>query len=187
MEHARQVHDKYYETADTMLARMPLAVAFQNKTGVPKVYGAAGFASVWILLVFFNIGAPLLVNLVGFGYAAYATVGAIESPGKEDDTQWLAYWVVFGLFNVAEYFAGFLLYWFPFYYVAKLAFLVWLMLPATRGAERLYHTGVRPIMLNIANRRAPAPNTTAAAAPTAPAAANGPTSSSTTATNLKSE
>ncbi|KAJ2510149.1 ER membrane protein DP1/Yop1 [Coemansia sp. RSA 2049] len=185
MEHARQVHDKYYETADTMLARMPLAVAFQNKTGVPKVYGAAGLASVWMLLVFFNIGAPLLVNLVGFGYAAYATVGAIESPGKEDDTQWLSYWVVFGLFNVAEYFAGFLLYWFPFYYVAKLAFLVWLMLPATRGAERLYHTGVRPIMLNIANRRAPAPTT--AAAPTAPAAANGPTSSSTTATNLKSE
>ncbi|KAJ2090187.1 ER membrane protein DP1/Yop1 [Coemansia sp. RSA 986] len=188
MEHARQVHDKYYEAADRALSKVPAAVTFQNKTGVPKVYGAAGVAGVWVTLVFFNIGAPLLVNLVGFGYAAYATVGAIESPGKEDDTQWLTYWVIFGMLNVVEYFTGFLLYWFPFFYVAKLGFLVWLMLPATRGAEKLYHTGVRPIMLNLRNKRIPASAAPAPAA-TATAATNGSTTAagSSTATNLKSE
>ncbi|KAI9503423.1 ER membrane protein DP1/Yop1 [Coemansia spiralis] len=156
MEQARQYHDRYYESLDRSLSRLPVATMFQEKTGVPKVYGALSVALVWVTLVFFNIGAPLLVNLVGFGYAAYQTVGALESPGKEDDRQWLSYWVVFALFNVLEYFAGFLLYWFPFYYVAKLGFLVWLMAPATRGAERLYLTGVRPIVLNLKSQSKPA-------------------------------
>ncbi|KAJ2402268.1 ER membrane protein DP1/Yop1 [Coemansia sp. RSA 2559] len=189
MEYSRQVHDKYYEMADRTLTKVPLAVTFQAKTGVPKVYGAAGIAGVWVTLVFFNIGAPLLVNLVGFGYAAYASLGAIESPGKEDDMQWLTYWVIYGLLNVVEYFTGFLLYWFPFFYVAKLGFLVWLMLPATRGAEKLYHVGIRPIMLNLTSKHtvAPAPR---APAPSAAPATNGPPSAATAsspATNLKSE
>ncbi|KAJ1852121.1 ER membrane protein DP1/Yop1 [Coemansia sp. RSA 1822] len=146
MDQAHGAFNKYYSEADTILARIPVAQTFQEKTGVPKVYGAAGIAGVGLLLVFLNIGASLLVNLTGFGYAAYASMGAIETPGKEDDAQWLTYWVVFGLFNVVEYFTGFLLYWFPFYYLIKLGFLIWLMAPATRGAERLYHAGLKPLM-----------------------------------------
>ncbi|KAJ2588953.1 ER membrane protein DP1/Yop1 [Coemansia sp. RSA 1797] len=88
---------------------------------------------------------------------AYASMEAIETPGKEDDAQWLTYWVVFGLFNVLEYFTGFLLYWFPFYYLIKLGFLVWLMAPATRGAERLYHSGLKPLMLQACNSQRSVP------------------------------
>ncbi|KAJ2423678.1 ER membrane protein DP1/Yop1, partial [Coemansia sp. RSA 2524] len=151
MDQAHGAFNKYYTEADTLLARLPIAQKFQEKTGVSKVYGASGIAGVGLLLVFLNIGASLLVNLTGFGYAAYASMEAIETPGKEDDAQWLTYWVVFGLFNVLEYFTGFLLYWFPFYYLIKLGFLVWLMAPATRGAERLYHSGLKPLMLQACN------------------------------------
>ncbi|KAJ1965951.1 ER membrane protein DP1/Yop1 [Dipsacomyces acuminosporus] len=147
MEQARQLHDKYFVVADKALSNIPAANCFQQKTGVQKVYGAAGIAGLLLTLVFFNIGAPLLVNLTGFGYAAYASIAAIESPGKEDDAQWLTYWVIFALCNVAEYFTGFLLYWIPFYYVFKLGFLAWLMLPTTRGAEKLYFGTVRPFVL----------------------------------------
>ncbi|KAJ2138884.1 ER membrane protein DP1/Yop1 [Coemansia sp. RSA 678] len=147
MDQAHGAFNKYYNEADTLLARLPIAQKFQEKTGVSKVYGAGGIAGVGLLLVFLNIGASLLVNLTGFGYAAYASMEAIETPGKEDDAQWLTYWVVFGLFNVLEYFTGFLLYWFPFYYLIKLGFLVWLMAPATRGAERLYHSGLKPLIM----------------------------------------
>ncbi|KAJ2082102.1 ER membrane protein DP1/Yop1 [Coemansia sp. RSA 988] len=166
MEHARQFHDKYYGVVDRSLSSIPAAQTFQDKTGVPKVYGAAGIAGIGLVLVFFNIGASLLVNLTGFGYAAYASMNAIETPGKEDDAQWLTYWVVFGLFNVAEYFTGFLLYWFPFYYMLKLGFLVWLMAPATRGAERLYATGIKPVMAQVkaAQRSAPASTSSSAKA-----------------------
>ncbi|KAJ1836338.1 ER membrane protein DP1/Yop1 [Coemansia sp. RSA 2711] len=157
MEQAHGIFNRYYNVADAHLARIPAAQSFQAKTGVPKVYGAAGVASIGLLLVFLNVGASLLVNLTGFGYAAYASMCAIETPGKEDDAQWLTYWVVFGLFNVVEYFTGFLLYWFPFYYLIKLGFLVWLMLPATRGAERLYHAGIKPVLQQARAHHAAAP------------------------------
>ncbi|KAJ1783764.1 ER membrane protein DP1/Yop1 [Coemansia sp. RSA 2167] len=143
--------------ADAHLAKIPLAQAFQEKTRVPKVYGAAGVAGAGLLLVFLNIGAALLVNLTGFGYAAFASMQAIETRGQQDDAQWLTYWVVFGMFNVLEYFAGFVVYWFPFYYLAKLGFLVWMMMPGTRGAERLYYSGIKPLVLHVRSTRRKTP------------------------------
>lgn len=32
---------------------------------------------------------------------------------------WLTYWVVYGLFGLAEFFSDLLLSWFPFYYAGK--------------------------------------------------------------------
>lgn len=46
-------------------------------------------------------------------------IKAIESNVKEDDTQWLTYWVVYGLFSVLEAFSDIFLFWFPFYYLSK--------------------------------------------------------------------
>lgn len=54
-------------------------------------------------------------------------IKAIESPNKEDDTQWLTYWVVYGVFSIAEFFSDLFLSWFPFYYMLKVCqlFLNW--------------------------------------------------------------
>lgn len=46
-------------------------------------------------------------------------IKAIESATKDDDTKWLTYWVVYGVFSVAEFFADIFLSWFPFYYIGK--------------------------------------------------------------------
>ncbi|XP_032321995.1 receptor expression-enhancing protein 6 isoform X3 [Camelus ferus] len=75
-------------------------------------------------------------------------IKAIESPSKEDDTVWLTYWVVYGLFGLAEFFSDLLLSWFPFYYVGKCAFLLFCMAPSPwNGAHRLYHRIIRPLFL----------------------------------------
>lgn len=47
------------------------------------------------------------------------SIKAIESSVKEDDTQWLTYWVVYGLFSIVEAFSDIFLFWFPFYYASK--------------------------------------------------------------------
>ncbi|KAJ1975132.1 ER membrane protein DP1/Yop1 [Dimargaris verticillata] len=150
MEQLRRYHDQYYGQANRELSKIHTMNALERKTGVSKVYASCGIALVGLILVFFNIGGNLITNLIGFVYPAWSSFHAIESPGKDDDTQWLTYWTVFGLFNTAEYFSNVLLYWIPFYYVFKLVVLMWLLLPQTRGAEYVYQQYLRPVFLHRA-------------------------------------
>lgn len=60
---------------------------------------------------------PTLIGLFSFFFSC--SIKAIESNNKEDDTKWLTYWVVYGLFSVAEFFSDIFLFWFPFYYAGK--------------------------------------------------------------------
>ena len=110
----------------------------QDTVKVPKEYLVLGGASVFVFLIFFGVGAGVLCSIVGFVYPAFQSLEAIENKNKGDDIQWMIYWVIFAFFTVIETFRDFLLYWIPFYYAFKLAFLLWAMLPQTKGAKFLY-------------------------------------------------
>ncbi|NXR37287.1 REEP6 protein, partial [Zosterops hypoxanthus] len=76
------------------------------------------------------------------------SIKAIESNNKDDDTMWLTYWVVYGVFSVAEFFSDLFLHWFPFYYAGKCVFLVWCMSPVPwNGSQVIYNSVVRPFFL----------------------------------------
>ncbi|TPX35084.1 hypothetical protein SmJEL517_g02500 [Synchytrium microbalum] len=143
----------YVAQFDKELSKFPWAIELEKRTKVPKTYLVGGAGAVLAVLIFFNVWGNLLTNLIGFVYPAYASFKAIESPNKEDDVQWLSYWVVFGLLNVLEFFTDFLLFWVPFYYSFKTAFVVYLLLPQTnaslavKGAAFLYQKFIRPTLL----------------------------------------
>merc|ERR1711998_329329 len=82
---------------------------------------------------------------VGFVYPSYASYKALGSNTPDASAQWLTYWVVFSLFTVVEYVADWLISWIPMYYLAKLAFILWLQMPQTKGATLIYRTYVLPL------------------------------------------
>ncbi|OMO84180.1 TB2/DP1/HVA22-related protein [Corchorus capsularis] len=83
----------------------------------------------------------LLSNL--HSLAGYASVIAIESPAKDDDEQWLAYWILYSLLTLTEMVLQSVLEWIPIWYSVKLLFMAWLVLPQFRGAAFIYERFVR--------------------------------------------
>jgi receptor expression-enhancing protein 5/6 len=99
--------------------------------------------------VMFGIGASYITCLLGVAYPAFMSFLALESSDESETTQWLTYWVVFGLFNIVDQFAGFILHFIPFYYFLKLGFLVYLFHPSFKGATYVYENylkeAVKPV------------------------------------------
>ena len=84
-----------------------------------------------------GVAAELLGHALSLLYGGIQTVVSIETPGGDDDRQWLTFWLVLTLLLFVERFlARVLLSTFPLYYEAKLCLLVWLMVGD--GADALY-------------------------------------------------
>jgi len=130
---------------DRRMGNTPVFVKVKE-AGLRPAYVAVGLAVALILFALFGIGANAVCNLVGFIYPAYCSFKAIKSEDKEDDTQWLTYWVVYAFFVVVESLTDLLLHWIPFYYGVKLAFLVWCFSPQTRGAVYIFHYAIEPLL-----------------------------------------
>lgn len=66
-----------------------------------------------------------------------------------DDTAMLIYWCVFATFSLFDFFADAIMHWMPIYWILKVVFLLYLALPQTKGALRVYYKFVNPAISKI--------------------------------------
>nr|XP_023827362.1 receptor expression-enhancing protein 6-like [Salvelinus alpinus] len=142
--------DKLRDRADTFLNEKNIVTDFlgklEEKTGIKKKCFAIAsrglrqgmgqvYSCQWVAYVMLVTFSTLLCR-----------IKALEGKNKDDDTKWLTYWVVYGIFSVGEFFSDIFLFWFPFYYAFKCLFLLWCMAPVTwNGSQILYNRVVRPV------------------------------------------
>jgi len=161
----KQAQDRanyYVAQLDKELSKYPYMNQIEQNTRVPKAWAFLGTSVILLIGMLFNSLAAPISNFIGWLLPAYLSFRALETKGADDDIQWLTYWVIFGFFNFLESIAlGLVLYYFPFYYVFKTAFVIWLQLPATLGARTLYLSVARPLLDSSARRSAPPATSTA--------------------------
>lgn len=78
-------------------------------------------------------------------YYGYMSFKAIESTNKDDDTQWLTFWLLYSVIVFAEIWSDIFLSWIPFYSEAKIGLIVYLGI--FKGASQVYTIIVRPTLL----------------------------------------
>nr|CCA15631.1 conserved hypothetical protein [Albugo laibachii Nc14]CCA16309.1 conserved hypothetical protein [Albugo laibachii Nc14] len=86
-----------------------------------------------------------LCLVTGLTYPAYASFKALDKYQSKTDQQWLTYWAVYGICTSFETISSKTFRKLPGFYVAKFLFLLWLMLPKTRGAMKMYNSILYPI------------------------------------------
>ena len=91
-----------------------------------------------------------MIDLVGVVYPFIASVYALHTDGKDDDEQWLTYWLIYAVFKVFETSLDVFISFLPFYWFFKVGFLVWCYYPKGEGkdsgAKVVYQMIVKPYL-----------------------------------------
>ncbi|XP_014066244.1 receptor expression-enhancing protein 1 isoform X1 [Salmo salar] len=88
----------------------------------------------------------LVVLIFGTLYPAYYSYKAVKSKDVKEYVKWMMYWIIFALFTTMETITDIFICWVPFYYELKIAFVVWLLSPYTKGSSVLYRKFVHPTL-----------------------------------------
>uniref|UniRef100_H3CCY2 Receptor expression-enhancing protein n=1 Tax=Tetraodon nigroviridis TaxID=99883 RepID=H3CCY2_TETNG len=87
-----------------------------------------------------------VVLVFGTLYPAYYSYKAVKTKNVKEYVRWMMYWIVFALYTVAETITDLTLAWFPLYYELKIAVVIWLLSPYTRGASLIYRKCLHPLL-----------------------------------------
>ncbi|EGV66803.1 ER membrane protein DP1/Yop1 [Yamadazyma tenuis] len=132
---------------DARTSHIGILGQFEQQSGLPRSYAVIAAIGVYFVLIFLNVGGigQLLSNIAGFVVPGYYSLVALDTPGTDDDTKLLTYWVVFAFLNVIEFWSKAILYWIPFYWLFKTVFLLYIGIPAFGGAVSVYNSIIKPI------------------------------------------
>ncbi|KAF8535836.1 TB2/DP1, HVA22 family-domain-containing protein [Trichophaea hybrida] len=94
----------------------------------------------------FDLFAKLLCSIATFAFPIFASYKALKANDPAQLTPWLMYWVVLACTLCVESWVGWAVSWIPFYQDIRACFMLWLVLPQTQGATKLYFEYVHPTL-----------------------------------------
>ena len=110
--------------------------AIKDKTGFNGIYVIIVLL-ICVFLVYLGIFGTLMINIIGTIYPGWCTIKAMDK--NIDKKEWLTYWAVFGSFLIVDMFSNIIIKIIPFYFVFKLCFLLWMILPGSNGCRLVYN------------------------------------------------
>lgn len=86
----------------------------------------------------------------GYVYPAYECFKTVEKnrPDVEQLQFWCQYWMIIAVLTMLERLGDTFISWLPMYSEAKLAFIIYLWYPKTKGTTYVYSTFLRPFVAN---------------------------------------
>ncbi len=126
----------------------------KNNHGIRPSYVAFGLLVFGAMFVVSQYTTYWISMIIGLGFPAYLTFKCLESGDSEEDSEdnederkfWLTYWVVYGLVEIVESIFQSVLFKLPLYNIIKLAFLIYLQHPSSRGAISIYEKTLRDVL-----------------------------------------
>ncbi|KAJ4327489.1 hypothetical protein N0V84_002015 [Fusarium piperis] len=92
----------------------------------------------------FDLFPMILSSVASFLFPIFASYKALKTHDPAELTPWLMYWVVLSCCLLVESWVWFIVSWIPLYGYFRLLFLLYLILPQTQGARRIYEDKIHP-------------------------------------------
>ncbi|KAM7308715.1 PML-RARA-regulated adapter molecule 1 isoform X1 [Ixodes scapularis] len=100
------------------------------------------------LFMLLSKNAPFVCSLTFFVIAAHISFRNIEVTTKDEDARSIVFWLIFGLFNLFDYYADLIRAHIPFFWLFKVLFLTWCLLPTpSNGVTVIYFHLLQPLFL----------------------------------------
>ena len=132
--------DQYFPSINRKIAKFPIVGHYINtltvRFGLSNTAFVLYFALTVAVLATWGLGTDTLCTIAGLVYPTLQTLKARE---VEDFEQWISYWLIFTVLNVVQN-NTYAFSWIPCFDGIKMGFLLFCMLPHTRGAEFVFHT-----------------------------------------------
>ena len=138
--------EQVFEQLDQVATTQPKVVQVCKQYGLRPGHVLGGAGGLVLLITILTQGYTIICALLTCVYPMWMSIAAIESESDETKGIWLSFWCVFGLFQTAEQFLGFILNFIPYYAYIRLFFFVYLMNPFTEGAKNIYQKAFRPYL-----------------------------------------
>ena len=121
----------------------------EEKTGLPRLSVAYGILGLIALYMMIGHSAQLVCNFLGIAYPAFASLKAAKTKDTDDDAKWLIYWTAFGFLSLTDFWPGQIFTHIHVYWLFKLSFLLYLALPGSPAAERIFRKWVEPAIILV--------------------------------------